>query len=57
MIDVMLEAYRKLNKGVEAIDPLQLYSIFYWLISYVDDNTIVVSFGEAKTKDNILKTI
>ena len=57
VIDVMLEAYRKLNKGVEAIDPLQLYSIFYWLISYVDGNTIVVSFGEAETKDKILKTI
>ena len=57
VIDVMLEAYRKLNKGVEALDPLQLYSIFYWLISYVDDNTIVVSFGESESQTNILKTI
>ena len=33
IIDVMLQAYRELNKGAEAMDPLQLYTLCYWLIS------------------------
>ena len=57
VIDIMLEAYRKLRPGAEAIDPLQLYSICYWLISYVDDNTIVVAFKDGATQDEILQTL
>ena len=53
----MLEAYRKLNNGASAMDPLQLYSICYWLISYVDDNTIITSFEENESQYTILKTI
>ena len=57
VIDVMLEAYRKLRPGAEAIDPLQLYTICYWLISYVDDNTIVAGFRDGETQDTILTTM
>ena len=56
VIDVMLAAYRTINKGAMVIDPIQLYSICYWLISYVDDNTIVVSFEENETQHSILNT-
>ena len=45
IIDVMLEAYRKLRPGAPVIDPLMLYSMCYWMISYVDDNTIVTGFS------------
>ena len=57
VIDVMLEAYRKICPGAEALDPLQLYTICYWLISYVDDNTIVTGFGNETSKNEILTTI
>ena len=57
VIDIMLKAYRKLGKGAMVIDPLQLYSICYWLISYVDDNTIVVSFEDEEDQGEMLRTI
>ena len=57
VIDVMLEAYRKIRPGAEAIDPIRLYSICYWLISYVDDNTIVVSFESEVSQRKILETM
>ena len=57
VIDIMLEAYRNLRPGAEAIDPLQLYSICYWLISYVDDNTIVVGFKDKTSQETILETL
>jgi hypothetical protein len=53
----MLGAYRTLHPGAVAMDPLQLYSICYWLISYVDDNMIVVGFNDAISQQNILTTI
>ena len=57
VIDVMLEAYRTLCPGAMALDPLQLYTICYWMISYVDDNTIVVSFKEDEEQKTILETV
>ena len=57
VIDIMLEAYRKLRPGAEAVDPLQLYTICYWLISYVDDNTIVSGFNDGTTQSTILNTM
>jgi hypothetical protein len=56
VIDVMLAAFRQLNEGAMAMDPLQLYSICYWLVSYVDDNTIVTSFQDNATQHQILQT-
>ena len=44
IIDVMIEAYRKMATGATAEDPINLYSLTYWLVSYVDDNTLVMSF-------------
>ena len=57
VIDIMLEAYRKLCPGAVAKDPMMLYTICYWLISYVDDNTIVVGFKGDTTKDVIISTL
>jgi hypothetical protein len=57
VIDIMLEAYRKLRPGAEALDPVKLYSLCYWLISYVDDNTIVVGFKDNTSQRRILDTI
>ena len=57
VIDVMLEAYRKICPGALAADPLMLYTLCYWLISYVDDNTIVVGFEDMTTREEILNTL
>ena len=57
VIDVMLEAYRSLCPGAMALDPLQLYTICYWMISYVDDNTIVTSFKQDELQQDILMTV
>ena len=57
VIDVMLEAYRKICPGAPAIDPMKLYTLCYWLISYVDDNMIVVGFNDDTTQEEILLTV
>ena len=57
IIDIMLEAYRKLCPGALAEDPLMLFTICYWLISYVDDNTIVIGFNETTAQKEIIKTL
>ena len=57
IIDVMLEAYRKLRPGAEALDIMMLYSMCYWMISYVDDNTIVTGFSIESTKEEMLRII
>ena len=57
VIDVMLEAYRNLCPGAKAIDPMMIYSLCYWLISYVDDNTIVTGFNDNTSQNEILNTI
>ena len=57
VIDIMLEAYRKLCPGALAVDPFLLYTICYWLISYVDDNTIVIGFQDGTTRKDILDTL
>jgi hypothetical protein len=57
IIDIMLEAYRKLCPGALAQDPMMLYTICYWLISYVDDNTIVVGSEDLTHSTDILQTL
>ena len=48
IIDVMIETYRKMATGARAEDPINLHSLTYWLVSYVDDNTLVMSFPKSK---------
>lgn len=55
VIAVMIEAYRKLAKGAEVRDVLNLYSLMYWIVSYVDDNTLVTTFKEDETDDGIIE--
>ena len=37
---IMLEAYRKTNKGISVIDRITGLQLLFWIISYVDDNSI-----------------
>ena len=57
IIDVMLEAYRNICPGANAIDPMMLYTMCYWLISYVDDNTIVAGFKDGTNQNTIMDTL
>ena len=56
IIDIMIETYRNLTTGATAEDPISLHSLTYWLVSYVDDNTLVMSFPNTKlTRRDILE--
>ena len=57
IIEVMLEAYRNIFPGAIALDPMMLYTMCYWLISYVDDNTIVAGFKDGTTQNTIMDTL
>jgi hypothetical protein len=57
VIDVMVEAYRTLRPGAEVMNPMQLYTICYWVIRYVDDNTIVVGFKDGDKQGTIIETL
>ena len=46
VINIMIEVYRKVCSGASAIDICALYSLTYWIVSYVDDNTLVQTFNE-----------
>ena len=55
VIAVMIEAYRKLSKGAEAKDVLNLHTIMYWIVSYVDDNTLVTTFEDGESDEGIMR--
>ena len=55
IIAVMVEAYRNLCEGAEAVDVLDLYTLMYWIVSYVDDNTLVTTFADNDSKTGILR--
>ena len=44
VILMMLQAYKKTNQGIDIKNPLTAEIIKYWIISYVDDNTIIKHF-------------
>ena len=41
---IMLDAYRQMNEGITITNGLNGMRIMYWIISYVDDNTILKTF-------------
>ena len=41
---IMIQAYKKENDGICINNPVNLTKIMYWIVSYVDDNTIVRDF-------------
>ena len=51
---VMLLVYRKFHKGVEIIDRITLTILVFWILSYVDDNTIIQSFHNEATLEVII---
>ena len=51
---LMLIVYKQHHKGVEIIDRITKLKVLTWIISYVDDNTIVRSFDNNSTVPDIL---
>jgi hypothetical protein len=54
---VMIQMYSKYTSGIELTDPLGMYSLVLYLISYVDDNTLVQSFDNTATMPSILQQL
>ena len=52
---IMLEAYKKTNEGITIINLITRVKIAYWIISYVDDNTILKRFPRNTTTTLIIK--
>ena len=53
VIIIMLMTYRRLNEGAKLNDCLGWYALTLWVISYVDDNTIVRIFPQEMTPEMI----
>jgi hypothetical protein len=51
---VMMITYRRYVSGVTLRDPIDIYSLALYLISYVDDNTLVESFDRELSMASIL---
>jgi hypothetical protein len=51
---VMIQTYSKYTSGITLADPLGIYSLVLFLISYVDDNTLVQTFDSNATMPSIL---
>jgi hypothetical protein len=51
---VMIQTYSRFVTGVPMSDPYQIYTLALYLISYVDDNTLVQRFGQDQSMTDIL---
>ena len=54
---MMLQVYKKQNEGITIINRISQQIVKYWVISYVDDNTIVRSFENSCSEKNMLKEL
>jgi hypothetical protein len=54
---VMIHTYSKFASGVPMTDPMQVYSLTLFLISYVDDNTLVQRFSQHQSMESILSQL
>jgi hypothetical protein len=54
---VMIQTYSKYTSGITLSDPMGLYSLALFIISYVDDNTLVQSFNQTQTMPSILSQL
>lgn len=52
---IMIEAYKKMNTGTEITDRITLVKIIIWILSYVDDNSLLKSFEYEESMYNILR--
>ena len=53
----MIRVYKQSNSGVKITDPITKEEIMYWILSYVDDNTIVKSFNNNQPIEEILQSM
>ncbi len=51
---VMIQTYSKYTSGITLADPLGIYSLALFIISYVDDNTLVQRFDQEHDMPSIL---
>ena len=54
---IMLIVYRKFHKGVSIEDRVSAMIIVMWILSYVDDNTIIQGFEHDTTIKEMLETM
>jgi hypothetical protein len=54
---VMIKAYSTFASGVPMTDPMQIYSLTLFLISYVDDNTLVQSYRQDQSMESLLTNL
>lgn len=58
IILMMLQAYKKTNKGIEIVNSMTNKAVIYWINSYVDDDTIIIkSFGNNVTVNEMLQEL
>jgi hypothetical protein len=48
VINVMIEAYRMIRQGAEMSNIQDIAPLINWIVSYVDDNTLVQTFSDEK---------
>ena len=54
---IMIKVYKENNTGVNIHNPITKEAIKYWILSYVDDNTIVRNFKSNTTTEEILDSL
>ena len=54
---VLIQAYKETNRGISIQNIITLQQIQYWIISYVDDNTIIKSFNKSSTVEEMLTSM
>lgn len=55
IITIMLAAFRTLSPGATMMDVLGLFTLIFWMISYVDDNTLVQTFPNTATPMDVIR--
>ena len=57
ILTIMLQVYKETNDGVDITNPETGLKTLYWILSYVDDNTIVKSFSKNTSIEEILDSM
>ena len=57
IILMMLQVYKQKCEGISIVNKITNTIVNYWIISYVDDNTIVRSFSNNTTEDEMLQSL
>ena len=53
-MEPLLEAYAKDNPGFSFQDPTQAHKFIQWIMGYVDDNSINISFKDGQSPQEVL---